>query len=96
MRMVAFGSYLVVLLGFNPLIESDGYYVLQTLIDFPNLVSHARTYTMMWIRNKLRLVSRKDYKEISESYSNREQRILAIYAPIATLINALFIGIMGY
>jgi len=96
MRMVAFGSYLVVLMGFNPLIESDGYYVLQTLIDFPNLVSHARTYPILWIRNKLRLVSREDYKEISESYSNREQRILAIYAPIAALINALFIGIMGY
>lgn len=95
LRMIAFGSYLTVLVGFNPLMESDGYFILQTLSDFPNLISHARRFVPTWLKSKLGHLSVED-KEQMESYSKQERRILVFYAPAALLINVVFAVIMGY
>jgi len=96
LRMAVFGSYLVVLMGFNPVVRSDGYYVLQTLTDFPNLSSHAWGYVSMWCKRIFSLVSTDNYKEYMTSYSRREKSILSIYAPFVSAINIAFICLMGY
>jgi len=96
LRMIAFGSYLVVLMGFNPVVGSDGYYILQTLTDFPNLSSHAWSYVSMWCKRVFSSVSMDDYKEYITSYSRREKNILNIYAPFVFVINVVLICLMGY
>lgn len=95
LRMAAFGAYIVVLIGFNPLFESDGYFILQTLTDFPNLISHARNYVLLWLKSKIHRLSGKDEEQM-ESYSKHERKILAIYAPSVLLINSVFVGITVY
>lgn len=96
LRMVAFGSFLIVLNGFNPVAGSDGYYILQTITDFPNLNLHVREYISTWFKRALSLVSKDHYKEYITSYSRQEKRILEIYAPFTFIINAVFIFVMGY
>lgn len=94
-RMVAFGSYLLVLYGFNPLMETDGYFVLQALSNFPNLISHARRYVPLWFKMKLRRLSAEGQEQM-ESYSKQERKILAFYAPLAFLLTAVLVVVMGY
>lgn len=96
LRMIAFGSYLVVLMGFNPMVGSDGYYILQALTDFPNLSSHAWRYVSMWCKRVFSLTSIDSYKEYMTSYSRREKSILNIYAPFVFVINVVLICLMGY
>lgn len=95
LRMVAFGSYFAVLYGFAPVVESDGYLILQSLTDFPNLISHGRKYVPLWFKKKLGRLSGEG-KEQMESYSKRELRILAFYAPVTFMITAVFVVIAGY
>jgi hypothetical protein len=95
LRMVAFGAYFLVLLGFNPLLESDGYFILQTLVDFPNLISHARRYVPLWFKEKFGWLSNEE-KEQLESYSRQERKILSFYAPLAFMMTVALIAVMGY
>jgi putative peptide zinc metalloprotease protein len=92
--MLAFGAYISVLFGFDPLIESDGYYILQSIVVFPNLHSHAWSYITSWLKYKLGLLPKIEYQEFITTYSKNEQRILKIYAPLAIIVNITFLGII--
>jgi hypothetical protein len=91
--MLSFGAYVTVLFGFDPMIESDGYYILQSLVDFPNLHSHAWSYATNWIKRKLRLISKEEYDESVSYYSKKESRILGIYTPMTIVVNAIFLTV---
>jgi len=91
--MLSFGAYLSVLFGFDPLIESDGYYVLQSLVDFPNLQSHAWSYATAWIKHKLKRLSDEDYREFVSTYSKKERKVLSLYAPITIIVNGVYVTI---
>lgn len=91
--MIAFGSYLSVLFGLDPLIESDGYYILQTLAKFPNLHSHAWNYTLTWFKYRLRLLSKEEYQDFIACYSKSEKKVLAVYAPLAIIANCIFLAV---
>ncbi len=92
--LIAFASYLSVLFGFNPLIEADGYYILQTLMDFPNIHLHAWSYASSWFRYRLGLISKREHEELTSSYSESERKMLAVYTPLAVLMNVLIVFIM--
>lgn len=92
--MLAFGAYLSVLFGFDPLIESDGYYILQSMVAFPNLHSHAWSYTLSWLKYKFRLLPKEEYQEFITTYSKSERRILKIYTPLTIIVNITFLCII--
>jgi len=89
--MVTYASYFSIIFGFNPLMETDGYYVLQTLTEFPNLHSNAWESVEMWLKYKIGRVSERDYTEYRSCYSQSERRILSLYTPLVVAINLAFI-----
>jgi fumarate reductase subunit D len=91
--MTAFAAYLSVLFGFDPLIESDGYYILQSLVTFPNLHSHAWKYVAAWIKRRIGMLSKEEYQEFVTCYSASERKVLKVYAPVAIVVNVLFVGV---
>lgn len=91
--LMAFGSYIAAIVGLNPFIEADGYYILQTLLGFPNLQSHAWNYSLLQFKHRLGLCSKKDYQEFIDCYSKNERKILAIYAPIVLIVNGVFLAL---
>ncbi|MCW4051701.1 MAG: metalloprotease family protein [Candidatus Bathyarchaeota archaeon] len=92
--MIAFASNLSVLVGFNPLVEADGCYILQTLVAFPNIHSHLWSYALSWLKHRLGFIPKQEYKDFVSSYSRTERRTLAIYTPLALLMNCLIIAII--
>ena len=92
--MIAFASNLSVLVGFNPLIEADGCYILQTLVAFPNIHSHLWGYALSWIKHRLGFIPKQEYEDFVSSYSRTERRTLAIYTPLALLMNCLIVAII--
>jgi hypothetical protein len=89
--MITFASYFSTLFGFNPLMETDGYYVLQTLVDFPNLHSNAWDFMGMWLKRKTRRIPEKEYQEYLSCYSRDERRILSLYTPLVVTVNLMFL-----
>lgn len=89
--MITYASYFSIIFGFNPLMETDGYYVLQTLTDFPNLHSNAWEFVETWLKHRLGRVSEREYTEYLSCYSRSERRILSLYAPLVVATNIVFI-----
>jgi len=78
--MLAVGSYVSVVFTLAPFIKTDGYYILETLIKFPNFHTHALRNTKNWLKYKVKVLSREDYQKFRNSYSRSERRALDVYS----------------
>ncbi|RLI20294.1 hypothetical protein DRO54_06585 [Candidatus Bathyarchaeota archaeon] len=94
MLMVTFWAYMATLAGFNPVIEGDGYYILQVMLNFPNLNSNTWSYISMWLKRRMRLISKEKYEDFLTCYSEKERKILRVYSPCVLLVNSFLIYIM--
>lgn len=87
--MLAVGSYVSVVFTLSPFIKTDGYYILETLVKFPNFHTHALKNIKNWLECTLRILPREDYQKFRDSYSKSERRALDVYCLFLPL------GIMG-
>jgi hypothetical protein len=79
-------SFLLVLsslVTLSPFIKTDGYFILQSILKFPNLFSHSIQYITITVRHWLGLVSHSDYEDYISRYSSSEKHILKIYSWIS-------------
>jgi hypothetical protein len=77
---LAFFHVLSSLITMSPFIKTDGYYVVQSVLKFPNLFSHSMRYISHIIKRTFKIMSKKDYDEYMDTYSNSERRILKVYS----------------
>jgi hypothetical protein len=71
------------LVTLSPFIKTDGYFILQSILRFPNLFSHSVQYTIITVKYWLRLISKSDYEDYISRYSDSEKHILEIYSWIS-------------
>jgi len=77
--MLAVGSYTSVIFTLCPFIKTDGYYVLETLLKFPNLHTHALRNIKNSLRRLFNILSIEEYHNLRNSYSKFERKTLDIY-----------------
>lgn len=84
--VIAFFLHVDILMCLMPVIRTDGYYIVQTSLKFPNLLEHG----MFNFREIFYLIFRKasltDYRDYISDYSTRERKILAIYTIIFPVV----------
>ncbi len=88
------GSVSTVLFNANPLLRFDGYYMLQDLIEIPNLYSRSAKYVMYLFKNRiLGLEALSPVTEQSEKPWLASYGILAwIYRVFITFVIAIFLA----
>ena len=80
------GSILDVVFNANPLIKLDGYYFLSQALGLPNLMERSRGY---WKGVWRKLVYKEEDKTVAQ-YSQREQRVYAIFGLLSFFYSVLF------
>jgi hypothetical protein len=88
----AFFWYMSTAITLSPFMQTDGYYIIQEVLKFPNLFSHSISYLRLNIFRFFRRVSKEDYQKSLEGYTKRELKImkcLAAFIPVQ-------IGILVY
>ncbi|MEM3011338.1 MAG: hypothetical protein QXE76_05960 [Candidatus Bathyarchaeia archaeon] len=81
------------LITLSPIIRTDGYYVVQTVAKFPNLLQHGLANLAHVFKLLIRKISLKEYREYLSQYSASERKLLAVYTtlfPIGALVLIYF------
>ena len=81
------------LITLSPFMQTDGYYIVQCLAKFPNLLDNSITYTEAQVKRLFRLMSKEEYTSIMSKWNDRQKRFLRIYMllwPAQTLILLYF------
>ncbi|MDY6965361.1 MAG: PqqD family peptide modification chaperone [Halobacteriota archaeon] len=84
-RVVYFG-FLGVLLGFNPLILLDGYYMLMDVLDVPNLRTDSFDYIGKKISRPFKALAGKE-SDLGE-YTKKQKTAYTIYGSMALLVTS--------
>ncbi|MGD2249881.1 MAG: hypothetical protein PVF58_15850 [Candidatus Methanofastidiosia archaeon] len=77
----------------SPFMQTDGYYIVQCLVKFPNLLDHSIVYTKTQIKRVFALIKKEEYTKIMSQWSNAQKKFLRIYMvlwPAQTLILSYF------
>lgn len=78
--MLTIGCYTSTIFTLTPFIKTDGYYILETILKFPNLLTHALRNIKNHLKHTLRMLSDKNYRESRQKYSKFERKALDIYS----------------
>jgi hypothetical protein len=88
----AFFWHMSTAITLSPFMQTDGYYIAQNRLKFPNLFNHAVTYVRLNIFRFFRRVSKEDYENDIKGYTTRELKILKVFA----IFMPVQIGILVY
>lgn len=88
----AFIWYTSALITLSPFMETDGYYIVEHLLEFPNLLSHAIFYLRLCLFRFLNRISKEDYRKALSGYTPQELKIMKIFA----IFMPIQIGILVY
>jgi hypothetical protein len=70
------------LLTLTPIIRTDGYFIVQAVLKFPNLLQHGITNVKKVLQLAFRRISNEGYEDYMSQYSISEKKILAVYSLI--------------
>lgn len=87
----AFFWHLSTLITLSPIIRTDGYYVLEAIAKFPNLLDHGVDALSKAFQALFRKASLKDLREHMSQYSLHEKRILKFYVPLFPIITFILV-----
>ena len=76
-----------------PFMQTDGYYIVQCLGKFPNLLSHSLTYTKTRLQQMFRLITKDKYAAVMSQWNDKQKRFLKVYMvlwPVQTIILTYF------
>lgn len=89
----AFFWHISTAITLSPFMQTDGYYIVQCLAKFPNLLENSLIYTKTQVKRIFRLIGREEYTEIMSQWNNKQKKFLRIYMiwwPVQTLILMYF------
>jgi hypothetical protein len=70
------------LITLSPIVRTDGYYVVQAVTKFPNLLHHGLSNLAHIFKLIFRKISLKEYREYLSQYSTSERKILTVYTVV--------------
>ncbi|MBU7016370.1 MAG: hypothetical protein HXS44_02580 [Theionarchaea archaeon] len=76
----AFFWHVSVLITLIPFMETDGYYIVQHKLKFPNLFRHALAYLRTSLFRLFNSITKEEYENALKGYTKKESRILKIFA----------------
>ena len=76
----AFFWHISCLITLSPFMQTDGYFIIQHKLKFPNLLKHALRYLRLTLFSLFRIITKKDYEQKMQRYTKRELKILKIFA----------------
>ena len=86
LQRIVYFSFLGVLLGFNPLILLDGYYMLMDALDVPNLRTDSFNFLRKVIFFPFKALIGKNEKSEFDEYSQKQKVAYSIYGGIAGFV----------
>ena len=89
----AFFWYISTAITLSPFMQTDGYYIVQCLAKFPNLLENSLIYWKTQLKRIFRLMSKEEYAKIMSKWNNKQKKFLRIYMiwwPVQTLILMYF------
>jgi len=88
----AFFWHLSCLITLCPFMQTDGYYILQHKLKFPNLFSHAIKYIRLNLFRLFRMIRTEEYKKKMSIHTEGERTILRVFS----LLLLIQVGILAY
>ncbi len=76
-----------------PFMQTDGYFIVQCLGKFPNLLDHSLAYTKTRIQRVFHLMTKEKYAATMSQWNDKQKRFLKIYMalwPVQTAILVYF------
>jgi len=92
----SFFWHLSALITLSPIIRTDGYFVVQAVTKFPNLLEHGADTLTKAFQILIRKISLKEFKEHMAQYSAYERKILKIYVPLFPVVTSLFVFVFVF
>lgn len=92
----AFFWHISALITLSPIIRTDGYFALQALTKFPNLLDHGASTLGKSFQTVFGKISLKEFKEYMSQYSTHEKRILRFYVPLLPVVTIVIVYIFVY
>lgn len=76
----AFFWHLSTAITLTPFMQTDGYYILQNRLKFPNMFSHSITFMRLNLSRFFRRISKEDYQKAIKGYTHRELTIMKLWS----------------
>lgn len=89
----SFFWHISTLITLSPFMQTDGYYIVQCLAKFPNLLDHSIKYAKTQVKRIFKLIDKKEYINVMSQWSNPQKKFLFVYMllwPVQTLILTYF------
>lgn len=77
----------------SPFMQTDGYYLVQHLVQFPNLFDNTISYAKTRVKGWIRVLGEKEYRTIMAQWNERQKKFLNVYMvfwPVQTMILVYF------
>jgi hypothetical protein len=88
----AFFWHMSTLITLTPFMQTDGYYITQNFLKFPNLFGHSVKYLKLNLGRLFHMVSKKEYEEALKGHTKKELTIMKLFA----IFMPIQIGILAY
>jgi len=92
----SFFWHISTLITLSPIIRTDGYFVVQAVARFPNLLGHGVNTLTKAFQILIRKISLKEFKEYMTQFSVQERKILKIYVPLFPVVTGVFVFVFVF
>ncbi len=81
----AFFWHMSTLITLTPFMQTDGYYILQNWLTFPNLFGHSINYMRLNLFRFFHMISKEEYQKAVKGYTQRELKIMKVWGILMPL-----------
>jgi hypothetical protein len=92
----AFFWHISALVTLTPIIKTDGYFIVQALTKFPNLLEHGVDTLVKTFQMMIGRISPKEFKEHLSQYSATEKKVLKLYLPLFPVVTCILIYVFVF
>jgi len=92
----AFFWHISAFITLSPIIRTDGYFIVQAVTKFPNLLEHGAETLTKAFQVLIRKVSLKEFKEHLSQYSDQERKMLEMYVPLFPIIASILMFVFVF
>ncbi|MEM2105493.1 MAG: hypothetical protein QXV21_03370 [Candidatus Bathyarchaeia archaeon] len=92
----AFFWHISTLVTLSPIIKTDGYFIVQAVTRFPNLLEHGIDTLVKTLKVLVRKLSLGELKEHISQYSFSERRVLKFYIPLFPVVTCILVYVFVF
>lgn len=85
----SFFWHISTLITLSPIIRTDGYFMVQAVTKFPNLLEHGVNVLANAFQVLIRKISLNEFKEYTSQYSSHERKVLKFYIPLFPVVTGV-------